>query len=135
MPINYAEYHPKWGLISRLIRYRRAKNRCEWCGAPNGSVIRWNKDGTYRTPNDVEWDMINAKRRGGYSLQQAIKKIGFTRVVLTVAHLDHNKHNNRFDNLAALCQREHLGHDMQQHIANRKYGRNWKGKQQLKLDI
>lgn len=135
MPINYKEYHPKWSLISRLIRFRRAKNRCEWCGAPNGGVIRWNKNGTFRTPNEVEWDMINAKLRGGHSFIQAIKHIGFTKVVLTVAHLDHNKNNNRFGNLAALCQREHLGHDLQHHIANRKYGRNWNGKQQLKLDI
>lgn len=35
MPIDYKEYHPKWSLISRLIRFRRAQNRCEWCGALN----------------------------------------------------------------------------------------------------
>ncbi len=35
MPINPADYHPKWKLISRLIRFRRAKNRCEWCDAEN----------------------------------------------------------------------------------------------------
>jgi hypothetical protein len=56
-------------------------------------------------------------------------------VVLTVAHLDHNKENNDYTNLAALCQRCHLKHDLQQHIANRKYGRKWKGKHQLKLKI
>lgn len=44
----------------------------------------------------------------------------------TVAHIDRNKHNNRFSNLVALCQRCHLRHDHQQHIANRKYGRNHK---------
>ena len=36
MPINYKHYHPKWSLISRLIRLRRANNICEWCGAKNG---------------------------------------------------------------------------------------------------
>lgn len=35
MPINYKEYHPKWSLISRLIRFNRAKGKCEWCGAVN----------------------------------------------------------------------------------------------------
>lgn len=36
MPINYKDYHPKWSLISFLIRKRRAKDKCEWCGAKNG---------------------------------------------------------------------------------------------------
>lgn len=35
MAINYDDYHPKWHLISYLIRVRRAKNRCEWCDAEN----------------------------------------------------------------------------------------------------
>ena len=99
MPIDYKEYHPKWKLISRLVRFKRAGNKCEWCGADN-----------YQ-PHPVTG----------------------SRVVLTVAHIDHNKDNNRFDNLAALCQRCHLKHDLPQHIDNRKYGRKWKRKEQLRL--
>lgn len=98
MPIDYREYHPKWKLISRLIRYRRANNHCEWCGVENGS----------KNP------------------------ITQSKIVLTVAHIDHNKRNNRFANLAALCQKCHLNHDRQQHIYNRKYGRKWK-KDQMTL--
>jgi 5-methylcytosine-specific restriction endonuclease McrA len=100
MPIDYRQYHPKWSLISRLIRFRRAGNKCEWCGAEN-----------YQ-PHPVTG----------------------SRVVLTVAHIDRNKDNNRFDNLAALCQRCHLRHDLPQHVENRKYGRDWK-KAQLKLEL
>jgi len=99
MPIDYKEYHPKWKLISWLIRMRRAGNKCEWCEAENGK------------PHP---------------------KTG-SKVVLTVAHIDHDKTNNRFNNLAALCQRCHLGHDLKQHVANRKYGRKHKGDHQLKL--
>jgi len=95
MPINYSEYHPKWSLISRLIRFRRAGNCCEWCDARN-----------YK-PHPVTG----------------------SKVVLTVAHIDRNKRNNRFDNLAALCQRCHLRHDLWQHVENRKYGRYWKRRQ------
>jgi hypothetical protein len=40
------------------------------------------------------------------------------RVVLTVAHLDHDTANGARSNLAALCQRCHLGHDQEQHVAN-----------------
>jgi hypothetical protein len=90
MPIDYSEYHPKWSLISRLIRFKRAENKCEWCNAEN---------------------------------YKPHPKTG-SKVVLTVAHLDHNKANNKFDNLKALCQKCHLGHDLQHHIRNRKYGRN-----------
>jgi 5-methylcytosine-specific restriction endonuclease McrA len=100
MPINYKDYHPKWRLISKLIRFTRAKNRCEWCAAEN------------YLPHPITG----------------------SRVVLTVAHIDHDRTNNRFDNLAALCQRCHLGHDARQHATNRKYGRNWK-KNQLKLNF
>ncbi len=100
MPIDYKEYHPKWPLISRLVRFKRAGNECEWCGAKNYE------------PHPI---------------------IG-SKVILTVAHVDHDKNNNRFDNLAALCQKCHLNHDLPQHINNRKYGRNWK-KNQLRLDL
>jgi len=58
-----------------------------------------------------------------------------TKVILTVAHLDHDKTNNEPTNLAALCQRDHLLHDIRYHAANRKYGRKHKGKHQLKLSI
>jgi 5-methylcytosine-specific restriction endonuclease McrA len=38
------------------------------------------------------------------------------RVVLTVAHLDHDRENNTDANLAALCQKCHLGHDLKLHM-------------------
>jgi 5-methylcytosine-specific restriction endonuclease McrA len=98
MPIDYKEYHPKWSLISRLIRFKRANNCCEWCGAKN-----------YQ-PHPITG----------------------SKVILTVAHLDHDKQNNNFSNLKALCQKCHLNYDLPHHINNRKYGRNWK-KNQLKL--
>jgi len=90
MPLNYSEYHPKWSLISRLIRFYRANNNCEFCGIPNYTLI----------PGKL------------------------SKVVLTVAHLDHNKNNNRFSNLKALCQKCHLNYDRSRHIHNRKFGRN-----------
>lgn len=100
MPIDYKEYHPKWKLISRLIRFKRANNRCEWCNAEN----------------------YHPHPQTG------------SKVVLTVAHIDHDKTNNRFSNLAALCQKCHLNHDLPHHIENRKYGRNWK-RDQIFIDF
>ena len=49
-----------------------------------------------------------------------------SRVVLTVAHWDHNPSNNDLSNLKALCQKDHLAHDQEQHIANAKETRSRK---------
>ena len=41
MPIlveNKARYPRDWELRSRFVRFYRAKNRCEWCGAENGKI-------------------------------------------------------------------------------------------------
>ena len=43
-----------------------------------------------------------------------------SRVVLTVAHLDHNPANNHPRNLAALCQRCHNTYDAPKRHGNRK---------------
>lgn len=103
MPIDYKDYHPKWTLIVRLIR-KRSGNVCE--GSP--------KFPECRAENGKPHPVTGSK------------------VVLTTAHMDHIKSNNRFSNLRHLCQRCHLNHDIGQHINNRKYGRNWK-KNQTKL--
>ncbi len=95
MPIRKEEYHPKWSLISRLVRIHRAKNKCEWCGVAN------------KAPHPITGAMV----------------------ILTVAHIDRDRRNNRFWNLAGLCQRCHLNHDRSEHISNRRYGRNWKNHQ------
>lgn len=98
MPIDYKKYHPKWRLISKLIRFKRAGNRCEFCEAEN-----------YQ-PHPVTG----------------------SEVILTVAHLDHNIENNRFENLAALCQRCHLRYDAPEKANRKRYGRDYK-KNQLTL--
>lgn len=101
MPIDYSEYPDDWHEISRYIRFERAGNRCEWCGAKNGE----------------------------YHPETGSK------VVLTVAHLNHIKDDVRDENLAALCQSCHLGYDAKHHALNRKYGRGRDGPQQRKLKL
>lgn len=36
LPQNKSRYPKDWKLRSRFIRFYRAKNCCEWCGAKNG---------------------------------------------------------------------------------------------------
>lgn len=101
MPINYSEYPPNWFTELRPAVLARAQNKCE--GSP-------------RFPDC---------RADNY----APHPVTGSKVVLTIAHLDRDKNNNDLRNLAALCQRCHLYHDIGQHVDNRRYGRNWKRNQ------
>ena len=55
-----------------------------------------------------------------------------SKVVLTVAHLDHQPENNAPENLRALCQRCHLSYDAEHHAQSRKSSRH---SQQLTMDL
>lgn len=79
----------------------RAKNCCEFCGIAN------------------------------YTIKHKLNSCKITKVVLTIAHLDHDKFNHdvKDDRLAALCQKCHLAYDLPRHINNRKYGRNYRNGQ------
>lgn len=117
MPINYKEYHPKWTLI-RLLILKRAEHR----DLPNHVLIRRGRGEEVTIVPEATAELCSRMDRG-QKKHRALKYMGLTEVVLTIAHLDHDKNNNRFHNLAALCQRCHLRIDLQHHIANRKYGR------------
>lgn len=96
MPIDYSEYSPDWHEISRRIRFQRAGGRCEWT----------EEDGSRCEAINYEPHPITGSK-----------------VILTVAHLDHDKSHNADDNLLALCQLHHLGYDRDRHVANRKKNR------------
>jgi len=97
MPIRpemRAAYPPDWPQISLRIRTERAGGRCEctgWCGA---------------TPHE--------EGRCGAINGQPHPLTG-SRVVLTVAHLNHTPQDCRDENLAAACQRCHLSYDKREH--------------------
>lgn len=105
MPIDYADYHPKWSLIVRLIRKRTIQNNGKDCceGSPAFPDCR-------------------AENHEPHPITGSV-------VVLTTAHIDQDKENNRFHNLGRWCQRCHLYHDRHQHARNRKYGRYHKRNQ------
>lgn len=111
MPIskeNLALYPANWKAISRRIRFERAGNRCEWCGVRNHAFGRWasKTSDVFHYADAGERDTLTA---------EGVKVI---RIVLTVAHLNHDPRDNREENLAALCQRHHLRLDGPQHVAN-----------------
>ena len=104
-PVDTSLYHPKWTLIRRLIR-RRAADRCQHCGVKQGT-----------------W-------------QVKLTPQGFRRyrIWLAVAHLDQDRSNNDFDNLALLCTRCHFQYDQGANLMRRRYGRHYQ-KDQLSINL
>lgn len=108
MPIRPSERHryPKdWKSVRQRI-LERAGHRCEFCGVENGAIGRRKRDGSFERLQGMEAESA------------AFDSIRLTRIVLTIAHLDHTPENNANDNLRALCQRCHLAHDRPHHLRN-----------------
>lgn len=109
-PENLARYPKNWKQVRAQI-LERAGNRCEWCGLENYICGTRGKDGEFT-------------KLEGMALETAsLDGERITKIILTVAHLDHTPENCDLENLAALCQRCHLNYDMEQHIKNRAYFR------------
>ena len=112
MPIkeeNKKLYPANWNEIREAI-LKRANNRCEFCGVENHIKGFRTKSGQFlRTDNNE----LNA--RIAECLHHKIFKI-----VLTIAHLDHNPKNNSPENLRALCQKCHLNYDKKHHAETRR---------------
>jgi len=118
-PEQRALYPKDWRAISKRIRERDGQH-CKWCKAPNGKTIArgvGSDAGTYMLENgDVHRD--DTGRRLGCARGSEYEAGSYPRIVLTVAHLDHDPTHNYESNLAALCQKCHLAHDRDQHTAN-----------------
>ena len=111
-------YPIDWPQLSAMIRFERAKGRCETCGRPHGREVRHLGDGTWYDEERAQWISGRGRPRPnltGRSLRAAFR----TKVVLATAHLDHDPSNNLGRNLKALCQRCHLLHDRPEHQRQR----------------
>lgn len=103
MPVDWSKYPANWKLEIRPAILERERHRCKWCGVANGD---WLKSKCCLEPiYDERNRCLSCRKRR-------------PRVVLTIAHLDHDTLNNHPDNLAALCQRCHLTYDAKQHATN-----------------
>lgn len=131
MPFNPERYPKDWPAISRRIR-ERAGQRCACtgqcgelhddgarCGAPNGEVIFRHTEEPGRW---IDRELLEANPESGEDAW-GTKPV---RVVLTVAHLDHDEGNNADGNLLAVCQRCHFGIDRKDN-ARRRRARNAAG--------
>ena len=93
-PENRARYPKDWKAISERIRFGRAEGRCECVG--ECGLTHSYEDWEARCP------AINGEPNPDTG----------SKVVLTVAHLDHTPENCEDGNLKAMCQRCHNRYDM-----------------------
>jgi hypothetical protein len=104
MPIKQENKHlylplKEWKEL-RESRIKAQGKRCKFCGIPNYAIrIR------YKNLELFNHEPVEIKR---------------SRVVLTIAHLDHNPQNNAEGNTPALCQFCHCRHDITHHLETRK---------------
>jgi hypothetical protein len=123
MPIRpkYRWLYPiDWKQLSAVIRFDRAKGRCERCRRPHGRVICHLGDGRWWDPQRQTWrDGEGRGVRSALRAEDLLAQVRTTRVVLATAHRDHDPTNNQPRNLMAVCQRCHLQHDREEHRRRR----------------
>lgn len=119
MPVDYSKYAPNWKTEIRPNILERARDACELCGKANREFI---------VPSKCCREPIFDERNRCLSCRKPR-----SRIVLTIAHLDHDVTNNKADNLKALCQRCHLRHDAKLHAENARKTRERKSGQMALL--
>ena len=132
MPIDYNKYPANWTkeIVPRILK--RAGDKCEKCGLDNGRAIHSAR--VYiRDPSNNRYDYKHIwfrDPRDAYRISRFATEIKEVKVVLTVAHLDHDESNPyiKDDRLKALCQYCHLAYD-----AKEKYRRRYTA--QLPMEI
>ncbi len=107
-------YPIDWPQLSALVRFGRARGRCERCGRPHGRTVHHLGDGRWFDAEAEVWRDGRGREIEPPAYAE-YRRLGRTRVVLAAAHLDHDPSNNRPRNVRALCQRCHLLHDRPEH--------------------
>lgn len=108
-------YGAEWKTTIRPRILKRDRNRCKRCKVPNGLIVLRAKEGMWRlTTCGASWHRNNGSKTT-YEPMDSRK----VRIVLTIAHLNHDPADMRDENLAALCQWCHLHHDQEHHANTR----------------
>jgi hypothetical protein len=121
-------YGQEWRESVRPRIMTRAHNKCEQCGKPDGKriwVMSLGMAGQFWSASRVvpKWHVclrggaVAVLEKADVIREEAVDWAGVRqiRVVLTVAHLNHDPTDNRDSNLRALCQWCHLHHDARHH--------------------
>lgn len=122
MPIDYSKYPPNWLTEIRPRIMKRANNTCEregcdfkhleevWAVRYRGRTTGWYRD--FEEANALPKTMESRKNKITRR-NERVPNPKRVRVILTVAHLDHdeNNHDVTDDRLMAMCQLCHLRYD------------------------
>ena len=128
MPIDYKKYPSNWKKEIRPAIIDRAKNCCEFCKVPNYKVIIrgiWNDIECYQDHDGTIFDANTSEVIGSDYVGEVHPTNKLIKVVLTIAHLDHDVTNNDFSNLKALCQKCHNRYDVCFRKENRKMNKGF----------
>lgn len=106
-PENKHLYPKNWKQIRQSI-LERANNKCEFCGVENYAEGYRDEEGKFVISEGMQQE---ADALDGYKI---------IKIVLTIAHLDHNPQNCNPENLRALCQKCHLNYDLEHHKETRR---------------
>jgi hypothetical protein len=113
-PINYDRYPLTWKTEIRPAVLERAGNKCEDCGLENGSIV-WAVKFKGRTTGWFKFKHEAEQQPRTYEIKKGkyVDNPKEVKVVLTVAHLDHDEtnHDVKIDRLRAWCQLCHLRYD------------------------
>ena len=115
-------YPIDWPQLSAMIRFERAKGRCEHCQRPHGQLVYHLGDGRWWDEQHQVWRNGNGRALRSLAAQALSPDspgVRTTKVFLAAAHLDHDPTRNQQRNLKAFCQRCHLQHDRQEHRRRR----------------
>jgi hypothetical protein len=122
MPCDYSLYPQNWDTEIRPAILERDGHRCKICRVKNYEYIlrgEWHNLEAYQDAAGNIHSTANGEKIGDQQSEiDNLKTEKAIKVVLTIAHLDHNTENNNYDNLAALCQLHHLRHDKGHHMEN-----------------
>lgn len=135
--IDYKKYPPNWKteIVPRILK--RANNKCEKCGLINKQDV-WRGKIYCRIQNEKGIDKYGyktfwfASKSDFIRSKKYLSEIRKVRVVLTIAHLDHDETNweVKDNRLMAMCQMCHLTYDVKE-----KYRRMLEKSRQKKLDL
>ena len=123
MPIDYKKYPPNWKTEIVPAVLKRANHECECCGLPNKSLVWAIKLPVRENGRYTERSIWFRNKQDAERESKSPVTIREVKVVLTIAHLDHDEENHSvaIDRLKALCQLCHLRYD-----AKEKYRRSLK---------
>lgn len=122
---------PEWRAIRSRIG-ERSGWKCETCGAPHMTIVA---RGTYNGRDAylvIDTGHVFCAETGLKIAEMRLSDFNAKKVlkiVLTVAHLNHDETDSRDENLAHLCQRHHLRLDAKHHARNAARTRRRRGGQ------